>query len=132
MFNLILVAIDASQYSLRVVPTALEVAKRFHSHVFVLPATEHDRGRAAVLSVETPSEGTRLVVDAVALMRPPAGARQLVTPQPKVTFAGGLPAPRAGSPGPGHLGPLRSTLLSSRPELTKEFNPLKGGQGELR
>ncbi len=69
MFNRILVAIDASQYSLRVVPTALEVAKRFHSQVFVLHAAEHDRGRTAVLSVETPSEGTRLVVDAVALMR---------------------------------------------------------------
>jgi nucleotide-binding universal stress UspA family protein len=69
MFNRILVAIDASEYSLRVVPTALEVAKRFHSRVFVLHAAEHDRGRAAIFSVETPSEATRLVVDAVALMR---------------------------------------------------------------
>jgi nucleotide-binding universal stress UspA family protein len=69
MFNRILVAIDASEYSLRVVPTALEIARSFHSRVYVLHVAEHDRGRSAVYSSETPAEAVRLVADAVRLMR---------------------------------------------------------------
>jgi nucleotide-binding universal stress UspA family protein len=69
MFNRILVAIDASEYSLRVVPTALEVARKFHSQVYVLHLAEHDRGRSAAYSSETPAEAVRLVADAVRLMR---------------------------------------------------------------
>src|SRR6266571_1184500 len=69
MFNRILVAIDGSQYSLRVVPTALEVAKKFQSEVFVLHVAEHDRGRSTVYSTESAAEATRLVFDAVRLLR---------------------------------------------------------------
>src|SRR5690348_13613179 len=65
MFNRILVAIDSSDYSRLVIPTACEVARKFHSDVFVLHVSEHDRGRAAVYSTETPAEATRLVADAV-------------------------------------------------------------------
>src|ERR1044071_9296639 len=69
MFNRILVAIDASEYSLRVIPTALEVAKRFRSDVFVLHVAEHDRGRAVTYLGEPAAAATRLVGDAVRLMR---------------------------------------------------------------
>jgi len=69
MFNRILVAIDASEYSLRVIPTALEVAKKFHSEVFVLHVAEHDRGRAVTFLGESAATATRLVGDAVRLMR---------------------------------------------------------------
>jgi len=65
MFNRILVAVDGSEYSRLVIPTALGVARKFHSEVFVLHVSEHDRGRAAVYSTETPAEATRLVADAV-------------------------------------------------------------------
>jgi nucleotide-binding universal stress UspA family protein len=65
MFNRILVAIDGSDYSRLVIPTALGVARKFQSEVFVLHVSEHDRGRAAVYSTETPAEATRLVADAV-------------------------------------------------------------------
>lgn len=69
MFNRILVAIDASEYSLRVVPTAMEVAKKFHSEVFVLHVAEHDRGRTVTFLEESAAAATRLVGDAVRLMR---------------------------------------------------------------
>ncbi len=69
MFNRILVAIDASGYSLRVVPTAMELARQFRSAVFVLHVVEHGRGRSAVYSTESPPEEVRLVGDAVRLMR---------------------------------------------------------------
>jgi nucleotide-binding universal stress UspA family protein len=69
MFSRILVAIDASEYSLRVIPSALEVAKKFHSEVFVLHVAEHDRGRAVAYLAEPAAAATRLVGDAVTLMR---------------------------------------------------------------
>jgi nucleotide-binding universal stress UspA family protein len=69
MFNKILVAIDASEYSLRVVPTALEVAKKFHCEVFVLHVAEHDRGRSVTYLGESAAAATQLVGDAVKLMR---------------------------------------------------------------
>jgi nucleotide-binding universal stress UspA family protein len=68
MFNRILVAIDDSDYSRLVIPTTMEVARKFQSEVFVLHVSEHDRGRAAVYSTETPAEATRLVADAVRSM----------------------------------------------------------------
>lgn len=68
MFNRILVAIDDSEYTRLVIPTAMEVARKFHAEVFVLHVAEHDRGRAAVYSTETPAEATRLVADAVKAM----------------------------------------------------------------
>jgi nucleotide-binding universal stress UspA family protein len=68
MFNHILVAIDDSDYTRMVIPTALEMARKFRSDVFVLHVAEHDRGRAAVYSMETPAEATRLVADAVKAM----------------------------------------------------------------
>src|ERR1041384_1717100 len=69
MFNRILVAIDASECSLRVIPTALEVAKKFHSEAFVLHVAEHDRGRAVTYVGESAAAATTLVGDAVRLMR---------------------------------------------------------------
>lgn len=65
MFKRILVAIDASEHSRQILPTATELARRFQSEVFVLHVAEHDRGRAAAFSVESPAEATRLVADAV-------------------------------------------------------------------
>ena len=69
MFNRILVAIDASQHSKRAVPTALEIAQKFRSEVFVLHVSEHDRGRSVVYADESAAEATRLVGDAVKVMR---------------------------------------------------------------
>lgn len=69
MFNRILVAIDGSDHTRQVIPTAVAVARRFRSDVFVLHVCEHDRGRAAVYSTETPAEVTRLVADAVKSIR---------------------------------------------------------------
>ena len=65
MFNHIMVALDGSTYSHRTLPTAIEVAKKFGADLFVLHVSEHDRGRAAVYSLESPAEATRLVADAV-------------------------------------------------------------------
>jgi nucleotide-binding universal stress UspA family protein len=68
MFHHILVAIDDSEYTRQVIPTAIEVARKFQGEVFVLHVAEHDRGRAAVYSTETPADSTRLVADAVKAM----------------------------------------------------------------
>ena len=69
MFKHILVAIDGSTYSQQALPTAIAVAQKFGSDVCVIHVSEHDRGRAAVFSVETPAEATRLVGDAVKTVR---------------------------------------------------------------
>ena len=69
MFTRILLAIDGSEYSKQALPAAIEVAKRFEGFVFVLHVTEHDRGRAAVFSVESPADAAKLVYDAVATLR---------------------------------------------------------------
>jgi nucleotide-binding universal stress UspA family protein len=69
MFKHILVAIDGSSYSQKALPTAIEVAQKFESDVFILHVREHDRGRAAVYSIETPAEATRLMADAVKSVR---------------------------------------------------------------
>jgi nucleotide-binding universal stress UspA family protein len=69
MFKKILVAIDASDYSRQALPAALEVAKKFDGEVFVLHVSEHDRGRAAAFTMESPAEATRLVADAVKAAR---------------------------------------------------------------
>lgn len=65
MFKHILVAIDGSEYSQRALPTAIDVARKFESDVFVLHVSEHDRGRAVAYSIESPADATRLVGDAV-------------------------------------------------------------------
>jgi nucleotide-binding universal stress UspA family protein len=69
MFKHILVAIDGSEHSREALPAAIEIARRFDSEVFVLHVAEHDRGRAAVYSLESPAEATRLVADAVKLLK---------------------------------------------------------------
>jgi nucleotide-binding universal stress UspA family protein len=69
MFNHIMVALDGSTYSHRTLPTAIELAKKFGSDIFVLHVSEHDRGRAAVYSLESPAEATRLVADAVEMAK---------------------------------------------------------------
>jgi nucleotide-binding universal stress UspA family protein len=65
MFKHILVALDASDYSKQALPTAIEIARKFDADLFVLHVAEHDRGRAAAYSIESPAEATRLVGDAV-------------------------------------------------------------------
>lgn len=69
MFKNILVAIDGSSYSQLALPAAMEVASKFDSEVFVLHVCEHDRGRAAAFTLETPVEATILVADAVKTAR---------------------------------------------------------------
>jgi nucleotide-binding universal stress UspA family protein len=69
MFKHILVAVDGSTYSQQALPTAIEVARKFSSDVLVLHVSEHDRGRAVVYSIESPAEATRLVGNAVRLIR---------------------------------------------------------------
>ena len=69
MFKNILIAIDGSDYSQKVVPAAVEVARKFESDVFVLHVSEHDRGRASVFSIESPADATRLVANAVRVAR---------------------------------------------------------------
>jgi nucleotide-binding universal stress UspA family protein len=69
MFKHILVAVDGSTYSQQALPTAIEVAKKFGSDVFVLHVSEHDRGRAVAYSLETPADATRLVGHAVKVIR---------------------------------------------------------------
>ena len=69
MFKHILVAVDGSTYSQQALPTAIEVSRKFGSDVFVLHVSEHDRGRAAAYSLETPADATRLVGDAVKAIR---------------------------------------------------------------
>lgn len=65
MFQHVLVALDASAYSQAALPTGIEVAKKFGARLFVLHVAEHDRGRAAVFSTESPAEAVQLVADAV-------------------------------------------------------------------
>jgi len=69
MFRRIVVAIDTSEYSLRVIPTAIEVVQKFHSDVYVLHACEHDRGHAVAYSEDSPAGAMRLVADAVKVLR---------------------------------------------------------------
>lgn len=69
MFKRILVAIDASECSKLILPTAIEVAAKFQSDVYVLHISEHSRGRAAAYETETAAEATRLVADAVKVLR---------------------------------------------------------------
>ena len=69
MFKHILVAVDGSTHSQQALPTAIEVARKFNSDVLVEHVTEHDRGRAVVYSSESPADATRLVGNAVKLIR---------------------------------------------------------------
>jgi nucleotide-binding universal stress UspA family protein len=65
MYKKILVAVDGSPYSRLAVPAAIEMAQKFEAEVLVVHVSEHDRGRAAAYTLETPAEATRLVADAV-------------------------------------------------------------------
>jgi nucleotide-binding universal stress UspA family protein len=69
MFKHILVAVDGSTYSQQALPTAIEVARKFNSDVLVEHVSEHDRGRAVVFSSESSADATRLVGNAVKLIR---------------------------------------------------------------
>jgi nucleotide-binding universal stress UspA family protein len=69
MFKKILVAIDGSTYSKLVLPAAIEVATKFDGEIVVLHVSEHDRGRAAVFTLETPAEATTMVGAAVRTAR---------------------------------------------------------------
>jgi|SRR5579859_1436833 len=65
MFKKILVALDGSDYSREALPTAIEIGKKFGSQLNVIHVAEHDRGRAAAFTTETPAEATRLVAASV-------------------------------------------------------------------
>lgn len=65
MFEHILVAIDGSSYTKQALPAAAEIARKFDSEILVLHVSEHDRGRAAVYTFETPAGATAMVADAV-------------------------------------------------------------------
>lgn len=65
MFKNILVAVDGSWYSREALPTAIEIAKKFDAQLFVVHVAEHDRGRAAAYTLESPAEQTRMVAEAV-------------------------------------------------------------------
>jgi len=65
MFKHILVAIDGSAYSHEAMPAAVEMAKKFDSEILVMHASEHDRGRAVVYTLETPAAATMMVANAV-------------------------------------------------------------------
>src|ERR671925_1899188 len=69
MFKHILVAIDGSEHSKQAVPAAIELAHHFDGDVFVLHVAEHDKGRAAAYTLESPAEATRLVADAVTAIK---------------------------------------------------------------
>jgi nucleotide-binding universal stress UspA family protein len=69
MFKHVLVALDGSAHSQTALPTAIEVAKKFGADLFVVHVAEHDRGRAAVYSIESPAEAAKLVADAVKTAR---------------------------------------------------------------
>jgi nucleotide-binding universal stress UspA family protein len=69
MFKHILVAIDGSIYSQKALPTAIEVAQKFGSDVYVLHVREDDRTRAGAFSLESPAEAARLVAEAVKTAR---------------------------------------------------------------
>jgi len=69
MFKHVLVALDASEYSKQALPAAIEIARKFDADLFVLHVAEHDRGRAAAYSIESPAEAARLVGDAVDIAR---------------------------------------------------------------
>jgi nucleotide-binding universal stress UspA family protein len=65
MFKHILVAIDGSAYSHEALPAAAEMAKKFDGEILVLHASEHDRGRPVVYTLETPAAATAVVAGAV-------------------------------------------------------------------
>lgn len=69
MFEHILIAVDGSDYSRQALPTAVEIARKFGSGVFILHVHEHDVGRAATLPLESPIEASKLVADAVRIVR---------------------------------------------------------------
>lgn len=69
MFKKILVAIDGSTYSQLALPAAIEVASKFDGEILVLHVSEHDKGRAAVFTLETPAEATTMVGAAVRTAR---------------------------------------------------------------
>jgi nucleotide-binding universal stress UspA family protein len=69
MFKHVLVAIDGSIYSQQALPVAIEIAGKFDAELIVLHVAEHDRGRAAAYTMESPADGTRMVADAVAMAR---------------------------------------------------------------
>ena len=69
MFKHILVAIDGSTYTNEALPAAVEVARKFDSEILVLHVSEHDKGRAAAYTLETPAAATAMVGDAVKKVR---------------------------------------------------------------
>ncbi len=69
MFERILVAVDGSDYSRQALRTAIDLAAKFSSDVFVIHVDECDRGRTAAYALESPVEATRLVADAVETVR---------------------------------------------------------------
>ena len=69
MFQHILVAVDGSDDSRRGIASAIEIAKKFKSDVFILHVRERDLGRAGAFPLETSDEANRLVAAAVNTVR---------------------------------------------------------------
>ena len=65
MYKTILVAIDGSYYSREALPAAIEIGKKFDAQLFIVHVAEHDRGRAAAYTLDSPAEQTRRVAEAV-------------------------------------------------------------------
>ncbi len=65
MFKHILVAIDGSEYSRSAVPTAIEVAKKFKSDIYVLHVLKHGYGRAVYFPLTSVAEADALLAEAI-------------------------------------------------------------------
>jgi nucleotide-binding universal stress UspA family protein len=69
MFKHILIAVDGSGHSAEAVATAVEVARKFESDIFVLHAWEVELSRAAAFPLETPDEANQLVAGVVSTIK---------------------------------------------------------------
>lgn len=65
MFQRILLAVDGSEHSLRAVPVAGDLARRYEGEVIVLHVREHQVTWGADIDIETDPEATKLVDDVV-------------------------------------------------------------------
>lgn len=65
MFQRILLAVDGSEHSLRAVPVAGHLARRYEGEVIVLHVREHELTWGADIDIETDHEAAKLVDDVV-------------------------------------------------------------------
>jgi nucleotide-binding universal stress UspA family protein len=65
MFEKIILAVDGSEHSVKAVPVAAEVAKKFGSEVIVVHVFERTIGRGGIYELETPADASEVVDEAV-------------------------------------------------------------------